>query len=216
MQSLTALRAFGFAAAAMLVLSGATAAPVEGTSLTIHADKPGAVINKNVYGQFSEHLGTGIYGGIYVGENSSIPNTHGFRNDVVAALKDLHVPMVRWPGGCFADEYHWREGIGPRDKRAIRVNHNWGSVPEDNSFGTHEFFDLIGMIGADAYVNANVGTGSPAEAVDWLEYMTGDQDTTLARERKANGRDKPWKVSVYAIGNETWGCGGNMRPEYYA
>lgn len=216
MQSITALRAFGFAAAAMLVLSGATAAPVGGTSLTIHADKPGAVINKNVYGQFSEHLGSGIYGGIYVGENSSIPNTHGFRNDVVAALKDLHVPMVRWPGGCFADEYHWREGVGPKDKRAVRVNHNWGSVPEDNSFGTHEFFNFIDMIGADAYVNANIGTGSPAEAVDWLEYMTGDQDTTLVRERKANGHDKPWKISVFAIGNETWGCGGNMRPEYYA
>lgn len=219
MPTMFPLRALSFAAAAVLTLAaGASAAPAAatGNSLTIHADKPGAVINKNVYGQFSEHLGTGIYSGIYVGEKSSIPNTRGFRNDVIGALKQLHVPMVRWPGGCFADEYHWREGIGPKDKRAVRVNHNWGSVPEDNSFGTHEFFDFIDMIGADAYVNANVGTGSPAEAVDWLEYMTGDQDTTLVRERKANGRDKPWKVAVYAIGNETWGCGGNMRPEYYA
>ncbi len=186
------------------------------TTITIHADRPGAIINKNVYGQFSEHLGSGIYGGIYVGEDSPIPNTRGFRNDVIAALKELKVPMVRWPGGCFADEYHWRDGIGPRDKRPIRINTNWGGVPENNAFGTHEFFDFVDMIGADAYVNANVGTGSPQEAAQWLEYMTGEQDTTLVQERRANGRDKPWKVSIYAMGNETWGCGGNMRPEYYA
>ena len=186
------------------------------TVIKIHADHTGAIINKNVYGQFSEHLGSGIYGGIYVGENSPIPNTRGFRNDVIAALKELKIPMVRWPGGCFADEYHWRDGIGPKDKRAVRINSNWGGVPENNSFGTHEFFDFVEMIGADAYVNANVGTGSPQEAAQWLEYMTGDQETTLVRERKANGRQKPWKVSIYAMGNETWGCGGNMRPEYYA
>jgi len=186
------------------------------TTVTIHADRPGAIINKNVYGQFSEHLGSGIYGGVFVGEDSPIPNTRGFRNDVIAALKELKVPMVRWPGGCFADEYHWRDGIGPRDKRPIRINTNWGGVPENNAFGTHEFFDFVDMIGADAYVNANVGTGSPQEAAQWLEYMTGEQDTTLVRERRANGRDKPWKVSIYAMGNETWGCGGNMRPEYYA
>jgi alpha-N-arabinofuranosidase len=186
------------------------------TGLTIHADHPGPVINKNVYSQFSEHLGSGIYGGIYVGEGSSIPNTHGMRNDVVAALKELKVPMVRWPGGCFADEYHWRDGIGPQDKRTIRINTNWGGVPDPNTFGTHEFFNFVELIGADAYVNANVGTGSPQEAAQWLEYMTGDQDTTLVKERKANGRDKPWKVSVYAMGNETWGCGGNMRGQYYA
>ncbi len=135
---------------------------------------------------------------------------------MIAALKELKVPMVRWPGGCFADEYHWRDGIGPRDKRPVRLNTNWGGVPENNAFGTHEFFDFLDMIGADAYVNANVGTGSPQEAAQWLEYMTGEQDTMLVRERRANGRDKPWKVSIYAMGNETWGCGGNMRPEYYA
>jgi alpha-L-arabinofuranosidase len=186
------------------------------TAVTIDAERSGATINKNVYGQFSEHLGSGIYDGIYVGEHSPIPNTRGFRNDVIAALRELKVPMVRWPGGCFADEYHWRDGIGPGDKRPVRINTNWGGVPENNSFGTHEFFDFVEMIGADAYVNANVGTGSPQEAAQWLEYMTGDQDTTLVKERKANGRDKPWKVSIYAMGNETWGCGGNMRPEYYA
>jgi alpha-L-arabinofuranosidase len=201
---------------AMLYTSSLMAEPAIGTTIEINADRPGAVINKNVYGQFSEHLGSGIYGGIYVGEKSSIPNTRGFRNDVIAALRELKVPMVRWPGGCFADEYHWRDGIGPKEVRPVRINTNWGGVPESNAFGTHEFFDFVEMIGADAYVNANVGTGSPQEASQWLEYMTADQDTTLAKERKANGRDKPWKVSIYAIGNETWGCGGNMRPEYYA
>ena len=207
--------------ATMLLLAALSGSTILGqqtttTTMTIYADRAGATINKNVYGQFSEHLGSGIYGGIYVGENSPIPNTRGFRNDVIAALKELRVPMVRWPGGCFADEYHWRDGIGPKDKRAVRVNTNWGGVPESNSFGTHEFLNFVEMIGADAYVNANVGTGSPQEAAQWLEYMTGDQDTELVRERKVNGREKPWKVSIYAMGNETWGCGGNMRPEYYA
>jgi alpha-N-arabinofuranosidase len=201
------------AAAALALALPALAAPA---SLTIRADRPGATINKYIYGQFSEHLGTGIYGGIYVGADSPIPNTRGFRNDVIAALKELQVPLVRWPGGCFADEYHWRDGIGPKDKRVTRINTNWGGVPDPNTFGTHEFFDFVELIGADAYVNANMGTGSAAEAAQWLEYMTGDQDTTLVRERKANGRDKPFKVSVYALGNETWGCGGNMRAEYYA
>ncbi len=200
--------------AAGLCASPVLAAPHAGTTVTIHADRPGAVINKDVYGQFSEMLGTGIYGGIYVGEKSPIPNTRGFRNDVIAALKELKVPIVRWPGGCYADEYHWRDGIGP--KRTTRLNTNWGDVPDPNTFGTHEFFDFVDLIGADAYINANVGTGSPKEAAQWLEYMTGDQDTTLVSERKANGRDKPWKVAVYAMGNETWGCGGNMRPQYYA
>jgi alpha-N-arabinofuranosidase len=202
------------ATALFLVAVSASAAPP--TALTIHADKPGATINKYVYGQFSEHLGSGIYGGLYVGDKSSIPNTKGLRNDVIAALKDLKVPLVRWPGGCFADEYHWRDGIGPKDKRITRINTNWGGVPDPNTFGTHEFFDFAEAIGADAYVNANMGTGTAAEAAQWLEYMTGEQDTTLVKERKANGRDKPFKVSIYALGNETWGCGGNMRPEYYA
>jgi len=203
------------AALAVLALSAALAAPKAATTIAIHADRLGATIDKNVYGQFSEHLGSGIYGGIYVGVNSPIPNTRGFRNDVIAALKELHVPIVRWPGGCFADEYHWRDGIGPKAQRPVRVNHNWGGVPEDNSFGTHEFFDFLDLIGADAYVNADVGTGSPAEAVEWLQYMTDDQDTTLARLRRANGRDKPWKIAVFALGNETWGCGGNMTASYY-
>jgi alpha-L-arabinofuranosidase len=212
------LRAAGVAAMAALAAAAAPAASKApaGTSIVINAGKPGAVINKNVYGQFSEHLGHGIYEGIYVGKDSPIPNTDGLRNDVIAALKELKVPVVRWPGGCFADEYHWRDGIGPLDKRTVRINHNWGGVPESNAFGTHEFFEFAELIGADAYVNANVGTGSVQEMVDWLEYMTGDQDTTLVKMRKENGRDKPWTVAMLAMGNELWGCGGNMRPETYA
>ena len=184
--------------------------------LTIHADTPKSQINKDIYGQFAEHLGSGIYGGLWVGEDSKIPNTRGYRNDVVAALKNLKVPLVRWPGGCFADEYHWREGIGPRDKRPVKVNTTWGGVEETNAFGTHEFLDFAEMIGADTYVNGNVGTGSPQEMAEWVEYMTSDTKSTLANLRRANGRDKPWKIAYFAVGNETWGCGGNMRPEFYA
>ena len=163
-----AIRAIAISSAALLAMlctAATTQKPAATTTatVTIHADKPGATINKNVYGQFSEHLGAGIYEGIWVGENSPIPNMRGMRNDVVAALKDLHVPVIRWPGGCFADEYHWRDGIGPRDKRPVRINVNWGGVTENNGFGTHEFLDFAELIGADAYVSANVGTGSPEE-----------------------------------------------------
>ena len=184
-------------------------------TLAIRLDQPRWTINRNIYGQFAEHLGRLIYEGIWVGENSPIPNTRGLRNDVLAALKELHVPVLRWPGGCFADEYHWRDGIGPRDKRPRRSNSSWGGV-DTNAFGTHEFMDLCEMLGADAYVNGNVGSGSPQEMMEWIEYMTADADSELANLRLRNGRDKPWKVPYFAIGNETWGCGGNMRPEYYA
>jgi alpha-L-arabinofuranosidase len=185
-------------------------------AVTIDIDpaKPGAVINKNVYGQFAEHLGTGIYEGLWVGPKSNIPNTRGWRNDVVGALKELHVPLVRWPGGCFADVYHWRDGIGPQDKRPSNVH---GShVEEINAVGTHEFFDLIDMLGADAYINGNVGTGSVQEMSDWVEYMTSDGGSPLARLRAQNGREKPFKVAYFGVGNELWGCGGNMKPDYYA
>jgi alpha-N-arabinofuranosidase len=205
-------------AAATLTLcfaNGAARAAVQ-VEGTIQADKPGAVMSRNVFGQFAEHLGFGIYGGIWVGEDSKIPNTRGYRNDVVAALKRLEVPVVRWPGGCFADEYHWREGVGPRDKRPVRVNTHWGGVEEPNSFGTHEFLDFAELIGADAYVSGNVGDGSPEEMAQWVEYMTSDTRSTLANERRKNGRDKPWKVPYFGIGNELWGCGGNMRAEYAA
>ena len=184
-------------------------------TLVVRADQTGAVINKNIYGQFAEHLGRLIYEGLWVGEDSPIPNTRGLRNDVVAALKELHVPVLRWPGGCFADEYHWRDGIGPRDKRPKRPNASWGGV-DTNAFGTHEFLDLCEMLGAEAYINGNVGSGTPQEMMEWIEYMTSDSDSTLAQLRRQNGRDKPWKVPYFAVGNESWGCGGEMRPEYYA
>lgn len=183
--------------------------------VVVEADKPGATIHRNVYGQFVEHLGRGIYEGIWVGERSSIPNTRGYRNDVLAALKELQVPLLRWPGGCFADEYNWRDGIGPRAQRPKRVNTNWGGVIEDNAFGTHEFLDLAELLGAEVYVNGNLGTGSPREMAEWVEYITADGQSTLAEERRRNGRDKPWRLHYFAIGNEAWGCGGNMRPEYY-
>ena len=184
-------------------------------TLAIRLDQPRWTINRNLYGQFAEHLGRLIYEGIWVGENSPIPNTRGMRNDVLAALKELHVPVLRWPGGCFADEYHWRDGIGPRDKRPRRPNASWGGV-DTNAFGTHEFLDLCEMLGADAYINGNVGSGSPQEMMEWIEYMTSDADSEWANLRRRNGREKPWKIPYFAVGNETWGCGGNMRPEYYA
>ncbi len=189
-------------------------APSKAT-LVIRADRPGAVINRNIYGQFAEHLGRLIYEGLWVGEGSSIPNTRGLRNDVVAALKELRVPVLRWPGGCYADEYHWRDGIGPRERRPRRPNASWGGV-DTNAFGTHEFMDLAEMLGADAYINGNLGSGTPQEMMEWIEYMTSDSDSTLAGLRRQNGREKPWKLPYFAVGNETWGCGGNMRPEFYA
>jgi alpha-N-arabinofuranosidase len=183
-------------------------------SISIDAGKPGPVINKNVYGQFAENLGTGVYEGMYVGTKSTIPNTRGWRNDVVGALKELHVPLVRWPGGCFADTYHWRDGVGPQDKRPSNIHK--GKVDEINAVGTHEFFDLIDMLGTDAYVNGNVGTGTVQEMSDWVEYMTADGGSPLARLRAQNGREKPFKVAYFGIGNELWGCGGNIKPEHYA
>ena len=193
----------------------AASAAMAQVSVTIDAAKPGPVINKNVYGQFAEHLGTGIYEGMWVGPESKIPNVKGWRKDVIGALKQLHVPLVRWPGGCFADEYHWKDGIGPRSKRPVKVNTNWGGVEENNAVGTHEFFELADQLGAEVYVNGNLGSGTVQEMADWLEYMTSDSKSTLANMRRKNGRDKPFKVDYFAIGNEAWGCGGNMTPEYY-
>jgi len=200
----------------LCLASGAPhAATVEATG-TLHADQRGPVVSRYIFGQFAEHLGFGIYGGIWVGEDSKIPNTNGYRNDVVAALKRLEVPVVRWPGGCFADEYHWREGVGPRDKRPVRVNTHWGGVEEPNSFGTHEFMNFAELIGADAYVSGNVGDGTPEEMAQWVEYIASDTKSTLANERRQNGREKAWKLPFFGIGNELWGCGGNMRAEYAA
>ncbi len=184
--------------------------------INIQADKGTQKIYKEVYGQFAEHLGSCIYGGLWVGEGSPIPNTNGYRNDVLQALKNLHVPVLRWPGGCFADEYHWMDGIGPKSERPSMQNNNWGGTIEDNSFGTHEFLNLCELIGAEPYISGNVGSGSVEELAKWVEYMTSDGDTPMARLRRKNGRDKAWKVKFLGVGNESWGCGGNMRPEYYA
>ena len=202
-------------ALAALALS-ASAALASDATLVLRADQPGPVINKNIYGQFAEHLGHCIYGGIWVGPDSPIPNTNGYRNDVLAALKQLKVPVLRWPGGCFADEYHWRDGIGPREKRPKMINTHWGGVVEDNSFGTHEFLNLCELLGIEPYVCVNVGSGTVQEAMEWVEYMTSDANSPMANLRRANGRDKPWKVHYIAVGNESWGCGGSMRPEFYA
>lgn len=184
-------------------------------TIQARVDRPGPTIERNVYGTFAEHLGRGIYEGVWVGEESPIPNTRGIRNDVIAALRKIELPLLRWPGGCFADEYHWRDGIGPRAKRPRRANTSWGDI-ETNAFGLHEFMDFAELIGAEPYINVNVGSGTPHEMMEWLEYMTSDGDSTLAQLRRANGRQKPWKVKFIGLGNEAWGCGGNMRPEYYA
>jgi len=182
---------------------------------TVHADKPGAVYDRRIFTQFAEHLGNGIYGGLWVGNDKSIPNTNGFRNDVIAALKNIAVPVIRWPGGCFADEYHWREGVGPKAKRPVKVNTHWGGVTEPNSVGTHEYFELLRQVGAEAYISGNVGNGSPQEMAEWVEYMTAPAGS-LAEERGRNGRKEPWQLPYFGIGNELWGCGGNMRAEYAA
>lgn len=183
--------------------------------VTLFPEQAKVQIPKEIYGQFAEHLGTCIYGGLWVGENSDIPNTDGYRNDVLQALKDLKVPVLRWPGGCFADEYHWMDGIGPKENRPRMVNNNWGGTVEDNSFGTHEFLNLCELLGCEPYVSMNVGSGTVKETAQWVEYMTAE-DGPMAKLRKANGRQKPWKVKYIGVGNESWGCGGNMRPEYYA
>ena len=176
----------------------------------------GAVINKNIYGHFSEHLGRCIYSGLFVGEGSPIPNKNGMRTDVVEALKNIKLPVLRWPGGCFADEYHWEDGIGPKESRKRMVNTNWGGVVEDNSFGTHEFLELCEQIGCEPYINANVGSGTVREMAEWVEYLNSEGDSTVVKKRWANGRKDPWGVKFWGVGNESWGCGGSMRPEYYA
>ena len=181
--------------------------------LTVDVTKAGAKIDRNIFGQFAEHLGHGVYEGLWVGPSSPIPNTRGIRNDVVAALKAIKVPNVRWPGGCFADEYHWRKGIGPQ--RIVTLNPNWGGVIEPNTFGTHEIMDFLDQIGAEAFLSVNVGSGTPQEAAEWLEYLTAAPATTLAKERAANGHPAPYRVPYLGIGNESWDCGGNMTPDYY-
>ena len=184
--------------------------------ITVNASEQEYKINKNIYGQFSEHLGHLIYGGIWVGPNSSIPNINGLRKDIVEALREIKVPVLRWPGGCFADEYHWMDGIGPRQDRPKMINTNWGGVTEDNSFGTHEFLELCQLIGCEPYITGNIGSGTVKELSQWVEYVNSDNVSPMTDLRKKNGQENPWGVKYWAIGNENWGCGGNMTPEYYA
>lgn len=184
--------------------------------LVIHADQGKHQISRHIYGHFAEHLGRCIYEGIWVGEHSPIPNVRGIRRDVVDALKRMKIPVLRWPGGCFADEYHWKDGIGPREKRPAMINTHWGGVVENNHFGTHEFLDLCEQLGTEPYVCGNVGSGSVQEMMEWVEYMTSDANSPMANLRRQNGREQPWKMTYFGVGNESWGCGGNMTPEYYS
>ncbi len=185
-------------------------------SLLIHADLGTHVIDRHIYGHFSEHLGRCIYGGYWVGEDSAIPNIRGIRTDVVEALRAIRIPNLRWPGGCFADEYHWMDGIGPRENRPRMINTHWGGVTEDNRFGTHEFLDLCGQLECEPYICGNLGSGTVQEMSQWVEYVNSDAKSPMADLRRANGREEPWGVKFWGVGNENWGCGGNMRPEYYA
>ena len=198
--------------AACLVI---TLAAQETNKLTIDAAKGNVQISKYIYGHFAEHLGRCIYDGIWVGPDSKIPNINGYRTDIVNALKEMKIPVLRWPGGCFADTYHWMDGIGPVSQRPKMMNYHWGGVVENNTFGTNEFLNLCEMLGCEPYISANVGSGTVVEMTKWIEYMNSDQDVPMANLRRQNGREKPWNVKFLGVGNESWGCGGNMTPDYY-
>jgi len=200
----------------MILSPDSVATESKTAQLTIKADQGKVVIDRNVYGHFAEHLGRCIYGGFWVGQDSDIPNTRGIRNDVVQALREIKIPVLRWPGGCFADEYHWKDGIGPRENRPTMVNTHWGGVTENNHFGTHEFLDLCEQLGCEPYISGNLGSGTIEEMADWVEYITFDGKSPMADLRRRNGREQPWKLKYFGVGNENWGCGGNMRAEYYA
>lgn len=186
-------------------------------NVVINADLGKDTISRHIYGHFSEHLGRCIYGGFYVGEdNTAIPNRNGVRLDVVEALKELKIPNLRWPGGCFADTYHWKDGVGPKSERPTIVNTWWGGVTEDNSFGTHDFLNMCELLDAEPYLSANVGSGTVRELVEWMQYVNHDGVSPMADWRRENGREKPWNVKYWGVGNEAWGCGGHMTPEYYS
>jgi alpha-N-arabinofuranosidase len=215
-KSINVLNRISFTITPMLVFVMASFAQ-ERNAIIVRANETTHTISKHIYGHFAEHLGHCIYGGFYVGENNAkIPNVKGIRKDVVEALQKLKVPNLRWPGGCFADTYHWKDGIGPKDQRPAMVNTWWGGVTEDNSFGTHDFLDMCELIGAEPYLAGNVGSGTVKELTDWVQYVSFDGVSPMSKLRGQNGREKPWKVSLWGVGNEAWGCGGNMRPEYYA
>ncbi|TRX28887.1 alpha-N-arabinofuranosidase [Flavobacterium franklandianum] len=188
----------------------------ETTVVTIKNSESAPIINKNIYGHFAEHLGRCIYGGFFVGDTSKIPNTNGVRNDIIKALKELKIPNLRWPGGCFADTYHWKDGIGPKENRPTIVNQWWGGVTEDNSFGTHDFLNLCELLGTEPYLAGNMGSGTVQEMADWVQYVNFNGKSPMSDLRVKNGRKEPWKVKIWGVGNEAWGCGGNMTADYYA
>ena len=215
MRRLACLSIFSF----FLIVSCNQNAVTETTAneVTLKSDTANVTINRDIYGHFAEHLGRCIYGGFYVGEgNTKIPNTNGVRNDVVDALKKLKIPNLRWPGGCFADTYHWKDGVGPKASRPTIVNAWWGGVTEDNSFGTHDFLNMCELLGTEPYLSANVGSGTVQEVSDWLQYVNFSGKSPMSDLRVKNGRQEPWKVKYWGIGNEAWGCGGNMTAEHYA
>lgn len=200
----------------LLVVVGLPAT-AQTVNIKVEAKEDAPTISRHIYGHFAEHLGRCVYGGFYVGEDSNIPNTAGVRTDVVKALKDLKIPNLRWPGGCFADTYHWKDGIGPKEDRPSMLNVWWGNVKEDNSFGTHDFLNMCELLDTEPYISANVGSGTPQELTDWIKYTTHPAGSSPMPDLRAeNGRQEPWKVKFWGVGNEAWGCGGNMRPEYYA
>lgn len=184
--------------------------------MTIHVKEGKHTISRHIYGHFAEHLGRCIYEGIWVGEESPIPNIEGYRKDVLEALREMRIPVLRWPGGCFADEYHWMDGIGPKAQRKQMINTHWGGVVENNHFGTHEFLRLCELLECEPYICGNVGSGTVREMQEWVEYMTFDGESPMANLRRANGQENPWRLKYFGVGNENWGCGGSMRPEYYA
>lgn len=195
------------------IFSATSFAQVE---VTVNANAPATTISRHIYGHFAEHLGRCIYDGFWVSDTMKVPKKDRIRLDIVQALKKIKVPNLRWPGGCFADEYHWRDGIGPRSQRPKMVNTNWGGVTEDNSFGTHEFMELCELIGCEPYIAANVGSGTVEEMAKWVEYFNGVPESPMGIIRTKNGHPAPWKVTWIGVGNESWGCGGNMTPEYYS
>ncbi|MCM4157295.1 alpha-L-arabinofuranosidase C-terminal domain-containing protein [Gramella sp. AN32] len=199
-----------------LLFSVALGFSQEVSKIVLEPSEDTTIISRHIYGHFAEHLGRSIYDGLYVGPESPIPNTDGVRNDIIQALKDIQIPNLRWPGGCFADTYHWKEGIGPKENRPTIVNQWWGGVTEDNSFGTHDFLNLCERLGAEPYLAANIGSGTVREFTDWIQYVNHAEGSPMAKLRKENGRNKPWNVKYWGVGNEMWGCGGNMTPEYYA
>jgi alpha-N-arabinofuranosidase len=200
---------------ALILLSIPQRARAQANTIIVHTDLAKDTISKYIYGHFAEHLGRGIYDGFYVGKTSEIPNIDGIRKDIVASLRELDIPVLRWPGGCFAEQYQWRDGIGPIAERPLVVNTFWGGVTEDNSFGTHEFLELCELLGTEPYIAVNIASGTVKDAYQWIEYVTSDKDSEITRLRKRNGRNRPWKVRFWGIGNENWGCGGSMNAEYY-